>query len=315
MCFACYVTLSQYATKDNSQTPFYEILSRYAKNAVSRIKDKKTKGLESLEKNQSELEYYINSEKLSPESTIIVNKIIKSFQEKTTHVNNLSNKETNRIQKFIDFEYYAHLSLLLATYGLLLLFISPLESRLHYDLRGFLLCSNVLTLFSVIHSTVWELPFKINEIKYNFLNKLCGKINIATDFLKQILAPRFVYIIISFVLYTFLFFYGIWNRDYFVTTLSEKYPFLYRNSIVFSVILCFSNFIIYFAITSIRHEITVSRFIKSLNKEKLEDLVRNYTALEKDAKREMEANPLQKVSEISITEKKQNGSPENNDKE
>jgi Ni,Fe-hydrogenase I cytochrome b subunit len=129
------------------------------------------------------------------------------------------------------------------------------------------------------------------------------------------LSPRFVYIIISFVLYTFCFLYGIWNRDYFVRTLSEKYPFLHRNSIVFSVILCFSNFIIYFFITSIRYEISVSRFKKTLNKEKLEDLVRNYTELEKDAQREMEENPLQKVSEISITEKKQNGSPENNNKE
>lgn len=310
-----YIALSQYVSKgDNSQTPFYEILARYAKNTITRIEEKQTKGLDSLEKNQTLLEYYVSFKNIPPGPLAIFENIIRKYKEIRTKVKNITITETSNVEKYIEFKYYPQLSLFLATYGLLLLFIGPLETRFHFDLRGLLFCTNFIILLSLIHSVIWELPTPlINDPKRKWFKERKEKINLKIKNVGKFLSPRFSLIIIFFFLFIVYFFFAIYNREFFIDTLKTKYPFLFRNSLVFSIVLCYSNFMLYFVLTAVRHEISVSRFKKSLQGENLDEKVRNYEDLEIEPMKQIKDNPLMSISDIPIEEIKfENDPPKEN---
>jgi hypothetical protein len=310
-----YVAFSKYVTNNDAQTPFFEIVSRYANNAISRLKRRRTKGVSNLEHILIELTYYLDSKILTADSTIIVGNISKKCKETNSSINSIFDDEKLMVDKTVDFKFYSHLSLQLATFGLFLLFIAPLQERLHLDLRIVTFYLNLITIISIVHSSIWEFEcMKIKKSKYKIINTIAEPTNKLFGFLGAKLAPKFIFIIFSFAFYIFIFFHVLGNKVHLLSTLSSSFPFLFRNSIVFSIILCFSNFILYFLLISARVEISVIRFRKSLRKKKLEDLVKTYSGLLQEAKDEMKANPLDKITEESITQElKNNGTIHNSD--
>jgi hypothetical protein len=307
-----YIALSQYMSKgDNSQTPFYEILARYAKNTITQIEEKQTKGLDSLEKNQTLLEYYVSFKNIPPDALAIFNNIIGKYKELQNKVRNITISETTRVENYINFKYYPQLSLFLATYGLLLLFIGPLETRLRFDPCGLLFFTNFIVLFSLLHSVIWELPTPLlNDPKREWFKKRKEKINRIIKETGKFLSPKFSFIIIFFFLFIAFFFLAIKNREFFTVTLKTEYPFIFRNSLVFSIILCYSNFMFYFALTAVRHKISVDRFKKALKAENLDEKVRSYEELEIEPMSQIKKGPLMSISEMPIEEiKSENGSP------
>ncbi len=293
-----YVIITNYTLKGNdNKASFFDILSLYVDSAISRIVKRKSKKLITLKNLQLKLEYYLASKSSNnSEKKAIVKNIDDELKNIDTSVNDLIENKKIKVKRAIRAKYYSHISLLLATYGIFILFLSPLEKRIFLSFNSILVYLNFITFFCVIHSIIWEFQTLYIKIK-----KLSILNTIICD-LSNLLAPRFRNIIYSQFIFIIALIIAIYCK-YFNTYVALKFPFFYRNALVFATVLLFSNFIFYTIFCFIRVEIVVSRFKRKLKALDISNKVITYNGLLAPILKDLENDPLVVVSEIVLTQK------------